>query len=253
MLPFTTNEHLHVPRCCTVLYYAVTLRLRSLLRLFRQRSATGRQPLPALTAAFILLASTLPILPEETGRRGDSGRAGIAFAGEERVTIYKYVDEHGVVHLTNRPCGDGRYRVFGRFRVHDLVRTVGTRGIHSLADKYGKRHGLDPNLVEAVIAVESNYDPTAVSSAGAQGLMQIMPGTQKDLGVEAPFNPDANVEGGVRYLKSLMQRFGDTRLALAAYNAGPERVARCGGIPAIPETQNYVTKVMATYERLSRR
>lgn len=71
--------------------------------------------------------------------------------------------------------------------------------------------------------------------------------------MEAPFDPDANVEGGVRYLKSLMQRFGDTRLALAAYNAGPERVARCGGIPAIPETQNYVTKVMATYERLSRR
>lgn len=172
--------------------------------------------------------------------------------GAGNVTIYKYVDEHGVVHLTNRPNGDNRFRVFGRFRVIELVKAVGPTGIKGLATRYGSRHGIDPKLVEAVIAVESNYDPTAVSTAGAQGLMQIMPGTQKDLGVQAPFDPDANVEGGVRYLKSLMERFKDTRLALAAYNAGPERVARCGGIPPIPETQNYVTKVLNTYAKLSR-
>ncbi|HEU6438692.1 MAG TPA: lytic transglycosylase domain-containing protein [Nitratidesulfovibrio sp.] len=173
-------------------------------------------------------------------------------AAAEIVTIYRYVDEDGVVHLTDKPKGDMRYRVFGRFRVQELVKAVGPVGIKGLAAKHGARHGVDPRLVEAVIAVESNYDPTAVSPAGAQGLMQIMPGTQRDLGVSAPFDADANVEGGVRYLKSLMDRFGDLPLALAAYNAGPERVARHGGIPPIPETQQYVSKVMDTYARLSR-
>lgn len=198
----------------------------------------------ALLAAALTLALAAPF--------GVSGGLVRSAAAAEIVTIYRYVDEDGVVHLTDKPKGDTRYRVFGRFRVQELVKTVGPVGIKGLAAKHGARHGVDPRLVEAVIAVESNYDPTAVSPAGAQGLMQIMPGTQRDLGVSAPFDADANVEGGVRYLKSLMDRFGDLPLALAAYNAGPERVARHGGIPPIPETQQYVTKVMDTYARLSR-
>ncbi len=198
----------------------------------------------ALLAAALTLALAAPF--------GVSGGLVRSAAAAEIVTIYRYVDEDGVVHLTDKPKGDTRYRVFGRFRVQELVKAVGPVGIKGLAVKHGARHGVDPRLVEAVIAVESNYDPTAVSPAGAQGLMQIMPGTQRDLGVSAPFDADANVEGGVRYLKSLMDRFGDLPLALAAYNAGPERVARHGGIPPIPETQQYVTKVMDTYARLSR-
>jgi len=204
----------------------------------------------AVLAAALLLAMAAPF-----GISGflvrPAAAAPTAPTGEV-VTIYRYVDEDGVVHLTDKPKGDARYRVFGRFRVQELVKAVGPVGIKGLAARHGARHGVDPRLVEAVIAVESNYDPTAVSPAGAQGLMQIMPGTQRDLGVSAPFDADANVEGGVRYLKSLMDRFGELPLALAAYNAGPERVAKHGGIPPIPETQQYVTKVMDTYARLSR-
>ncbi len=201
----------------------------------------------ALLAAALTLALAAPL-----GGTGGLVRPAAAAPPSEVVTIYRYVDEDGVVHLTDKPKGDTRYRVFGRFRVQELVKAVGPVGIKGLAARHGARHGVDPRLVEAVIAVESNYDPTAVSPAGAQGLMQIMPGTQRDLRVSAPFDADANVEGGVRYLKSLMDRFGDLPLALAAYNAGPERVARHGGIPPIPETQQYVTKVMDTYARLSR-
>ncbi len=198
----------------------------------------------AVLAAALLVAMAAPF--------GACGALVRPAAAAEVVTIYRYVDEDGVVHLTDKPKGDARYRVFGRFRVQELVKAVGPVGIKGLAARHGARHGVDPKLVEAVIAVESNYDPTAVSPAGAQGLMQIMPGTQRDLGVSAPFDADANVEGGVRYLKSLMDRFGELPLALAAYNAGPERVAKHGGIPPIPETQQYVTKVMDTYARLSR-
>ncbi|WP_353119854.1 lytic transglycosylase domain-containing protein [Nitratidesulfovibrio sp.] len=200
----------------------------------------------ALLAAALTLAMAAPF-----GACGWHVRPAAAAPAGEIVTIYRYVDEDGVVHLTDKPKGDTRYRVFGRFKVQELVKAVGPVGIKGLAARHGARHGVDPKLVEAVIAVESNYDPTAVSPAGAQGLMQIMPGTQRDLGVSAPFDADANVEGGVRYLKSLMDRFGELPLALAAYNAGPERVAKHGGIPPIPETQQYVTKVMDTYARLS--
>lgn len=211
----------------------------------------GRNAVRGLALALALAAGALLPLPCAAPLFPLPRPAAAAPAGEV-VTIYRYVDEDGVVHLTDKPKGDTRYRVFGRFKVQELVKAVGPVGIKGLAARHGARHGVDPKLVEAVIAVESNYDPTAVSPAGAQGLMQIMPGTQRDLGVSAPFDADANVEGGVRYLKSLMDRFGELPLALAAYNAGPERVAKHGGIPPIPETQQYVTKVMDTYARLSR-
>lgn len=114
-----------------------------------------------------------------------------------------------------------------------------------LIGQYSRRHGLDERLVRAVIEVESGYDPAAVSSAGAQGLMQIMPGTQKDLGLTQPFDPERNIEAGVRYLREQMDRFGSVELALAAYNAGPENVARYQGVPPFAETQDYVRKVLA--------
>lgn len=234
---------------------------------FRPRSVPVAAPGPNAAPYTTKAASATPIRWRGRGRVALLGVAlALALAAPaggvggfirpataaDVVTIYRYVDEDGVVHLTDKPKGDTRYRVFGRFKVQELVKAVGPVGIKGLAARHGARHGVDPRLVEAVIAVESNYDPTAVSPAGAQGLMQIMPGTQRDLGVSAPFDADANVEGGVRYLKSLMDRFGELPLALAAYNAGPERVAKHGGIPPIPETQQYVTKVMDTYARLSR-
>ncbi len=109
-------------------------------------------------------------------------------------------------------------------------------------------HGMDPDLVHAVVRAESNYNPNCVSAAGAGGLMQLMPATARHLGVSDRFDPAQNLDGGVRYLKAQMERFGDLRLALAAYNAGPGAVAQYGGIPPYRETQAYVPRVMRYYQ-----
>ncbi len=109
------------------------------------------------------------------------------------------------------------------------------------------RHGVDAALLAAVASKESNFDPGAVSPAGAQGLMQFMPATAAGLGV-TPLDPASAVDGAARYLKDLTGRFGSTELALAAYNAGPGTVSRHGGIPPYPETQNYVRDVMSKAE-----
>lgn len=126
--------------------------------------------------------------------------------------------------------------------------TAGPEEIRRLATDAARRHGLDPGLVVAVAGVESGFRPTAVSPKGAQGVMQLMPGTARDLGVTDPLNPAANVDGGTRYLRDLLARFdGDLSKALAAYNAGPGAVARHKGVPPYRETQDYVKKVLGRY------
>jgi soluble lytic murein transglycosylase-like protein len=120
--------------------------------------------------------------------------------------------------------------------------------IDTLADQIASQHRVDPSLVHAVIQVESDYDPKAVSSKGAMGLMQLIPETAARLGVGNPFDPRQNIEGGVTYLKYLLKLFhGSVPLALAAYNAGENSVIRWGGIPPITETQDYVQKVTRLY------
>ncbi len=112
------------------------------------------------------------------------------------------------------------------------------------AARIAAEHGVAPQLVKSIIRAESNGDPSAVSSKGAMGLMQLMPQTAKEYGVSNPFDPVANIRGGVRYLKRLLEDFsGDVSLALAAYNAGPEKVRRYKGIPPYQETQQFVQKV----------
>jgi soluble lytic murein transglycosylase-like protein len=113
--------------------------------------------------------------------------------------------------------------------------------------------GIDPALVEAIIANESGFDPKATSRSGARGLMQLMPETAASLGVLDPYDPAQNVRGGTRYLRSLLDRFGDLELAVAAYNAGAGAVERYGGVPPYPETQNYVRHVLSRYRELRSR
>jgi hypothetical protein len=113
----------------------------------------------------------------------------------------------------------------------------------------GRNHGLDPALLTAVASVESGFDPAAISSAGARGLMQFMPATAGSLGVD-PLDPGQAIDGAARYLRQLLDQFGSLDLALAGYNAGPGAVSRAGGIPPYAETRSYVNKVLDTYEVL---
>ncbi|HPW18759.1 MAG TPA: lytic transglycosylase domain-containing protein [Candidatus Aminicenantes bacterium] len=119
-----------------------------------------------------------------------------------------------------------------------------------IIEKAAERHRVDRELIHVVIRAESNYDPFAISSAGAMGLMQLMPATARRYGVGNVFDPSQNIEGGVRYLRDLVRLFkGETRLVLAAYNAGQEAVRKYNGIPPYPETRNYISSIMRTYKK----
>lgn len=121
--------------------------------------------------------------------------------------------------------------------------------IDNLITKYADKNGLDEDFVKAVINQESGFNPNATSHCGAMGLMQLMPATAQGLGVTNAYDAEQNIEGGTKYLKGLMDRFGnDKQLALAAYNAGPNAVKKYGGIPPYAETQNYVKKVLSKYD-----
>lgn len=122
-----------------------------------------------------------------------------------------------------------------------------TQPFDAIVRRVAGEHGLDPNLLHAILIVESAYRPDAVSPAGAQGLAQLMPGTARDLGVDDPFDPEQNVAGGGAYITGMLARYHDVRLALAAYNAGPGRVDRLGRVPEITETQNYVADVVECF------
>jgi len=120
--------------------------------------------------------------------------------------------------------------------------------IDAAIDQAAARHNVDPSLVRAVIKVESNFNPNAVSRTGAMGLMQLMPQTARSLNVVNPFDPQQNVDAGVRHLKRLMESYGgDVKLSLAAYNAGAGAVARSAGIPHFRETRNYVKRITQLY------
>jgi len=126
----------------------------------------------------------------------------------------------------------------------ETVSSAPTATVNELVASIARQHDVEPSLVDSVIRVESNYNPNAVSPKGAMGLMQLIPSTARRFGVNDTFHPQQNIEGGVRYLKYLMQLYnGDERLALAAYNAGEGAVAKYKGIPPYPETQNYVYQV----------
>jgi hypothetical protein len=169
-------------------------------------------------------------------------------AGPAGASSYRLTDADGVTHFTNAPT-DPRYRrmpgfsgtAAGWLRLPPAAQDRWAREIREIAG----RHGLAPRLVEAVIRVESAFNPRAVSPKGAQGLMQLMPQTALGLGVQNAFDPLQNIEGGVRHLRYLMDRYaGSLPLALAAYNAGERAVDHYRGIPPFAETQGYVRRVL---------
>lgn len=191
--------------------------------------------------------------------------------------IYQYVDREGVIHFTNVPTQPNYKKIsslplasyaFKRTtaaKLYSLRSDVPLRSFLAACNPRNQnsydphirlaclRYGLDTNLVKAVIRAESAFDPGAISPKGAMGLMQLMPGTSRDLGVLNPFDPYENIDGGARYLKALLNRFNnDIVLAVAAYNAGPESVQKYGGVPPYDETQVYLQRVMDFYTRYAR-
>ena len=169
---------------------------------------------------------------------------------EERTgeTIYQYMDSNGVVHFSNVPTNPRYKRLRGERTLARLKPTLPASKLNEAILHTSHKHSLSPALVHAVIRAESAYNPNAVSSKGAMGLMQLMPGTASLLKVSNPYDPEENISGGVRYLRYLLDRFGgNLELALAAYNAGESRVLRTNQIPRISETQQYVRKVIRFY------
>jgi len=186
-------------------------------------------------------------------------RPALAAADE----VYSYVDQEGVLHFSNAPS-DARYRkvnrsggstIYARAQARARPLAVASSGgklerwrehIRTAALKYKLPEG----LLLAVMAVESNYDHRALSEKGAMGLMQLMPGTAKDMFVDDAWDPAQNIEGGARYLRVLANQYaGDPVQVLAAYNAGPDAVRRAGGaVPNIPETREYVRKVVELWK-----
>lgn len=123
--------------------------------------------------------------------------------------------------------------------------------VDELIETFGEKYGIDSDFIKAIIKQESGFNPKATSKKGAMGLMQLMPKTAESLGVLDAYNPSQNIEGGVKYLKSLLDKYGDNKeMALAAYNAGPGAIKKYGGIPPYKETQNYINSIMGTYNKV---
>jgi len=161
--------------------------------------------------------------------------------------IYRFKDENGVWHFTNIK-DDARYRLF--IKTKKTTPRAYINKYEGIIRQAASQFHVDSSLIKAIIKAESDFDHWAVSRKGAQGLMQLMPKTANELEVHNPFDPEENIYGGTRYLSSLLRRFkNDTRLAVAAYNAGPEMVERAGGVPSVPETKRFVEKVLKYYNK----
>ena len=172
--------------------------------------------------------------------------AVIAGIQSAHADIYQYTDSKGTITLTNVP-NDPRYRRI----IAETPRPrafISRRELEPVIVRHSRKHRLHPALVRAVIKAESDFDPMAISRAGAVGLMQLMPQTAALMDVQDVYNPDQNIGGGTRYLRQLLDRFnGNLPLALAAYNAGETAVERYRTLPPFEETRLYVKKVLRYY------
>lgn len=170
-------------------------------------------------------------------------------------TMYLCRDRSGTLNFTNvqngSDCKTFELKVGGGGSFSGIFDDYGDDSVRydRQIRRIGTLYNVDPSLIKAIIHTESDFDYRAVSRAGAQGLMQLMPDTAKDLQVSNPFDPHENIDGGTRYFRYLLDSFNnDLILSLAAYNAGPGLVARTGGVPKIPETLRYINKVLRQYK-----
>lgn len=186
-------------------------------------------------------------------------------AAQENVAgqLYRHTAPDGTVTFSDAPMRKGRivrsnYRGdYGRPTATASCKGFTTRQLDARGETFraliteaAQRHSLEPNLLMAMARVESCFDPKARSRVGAEGMLQLMPPTARSLGVLNSFDVKANLDGGARYLSSMLKRYnGDTHLALAAYNAGPGTVKRYGGVPPYPETQKYIKRLTRHYDR----
>lgn len=169
--------------------------------------------------------------------------------------IFKYVDDEGVLHLTNVPSNhNAKYVLILKEKRIIFHPGIDVNKFDQIIINAANKHKIDPALIKAVIKAESNFNHQAVSPVGAQGLMQLMPTTASQLQVEDVFHPGKNIEGGVRYLRYLLNLYGgNLTLALAAYNAGEGAVAKYHNqVPPYRETKNYVNRVLSFYNSFSR-
>jgi hypothetical protein len=169
--------------------------------------------------------------------------------------LYSYVDQNGIQVFTNiaptGPVSDLKITGASPAPVNAPSPTNSKSEPYApIIEKYASNYRLDPSLIKSIIAMESGFNPKAVSAKGARGLMQLMPATAKHLGVDNSFDPEQNIHGGIKHFRFLMDSFNeDVSLSLAAYNAGENLVQRLGRIPAIKETQNYVQSITKRYDK----
>jgi soluble lytic murein transglycosylase len=162
--------------------------------------------------------------------------------------IYRYKDENGVWHFTNIQR-DHNYRLFMKTYTKAPSRYLKDYG--PIIEQASRQFSVESRLIKAIIKAESDFDHQAVSKKGAQGLMQLMPETADEMEIGDPFNPEENIYGGTRYLSMLLKRFNNNKkLAIAAYNAGPENVEAHNGVPPFPETEAFIEKVFRFLKQL---
>lgn len=207
-----------------------------------------------LVMIFSLAVFIPSVRAESSPRIGADGTSLVLEGNDSRDkatsgdTLYDLLGQEVQVFIFNNKARVWWPRAYTLRPASSYSRPLANPQLEALIFKYARLYGVDPSLVRAVMRHESAFNPGAVSPKGAQGLMQLMPGTAALMGVSNPFDPEQNIAGGVGYLRRCLDRFGqNVPLAVAAYNAGPDSVARCAGIPPYAETQLFVHNVMGTY------